>query len=90
MNSISKKKLSYRITEELFIYLEDFGRVETLPFRYQDLLRFNFSVPLLDKLGKDTLWETVFYQPGETEELNQRLVQTYALMKVEGYMLLIY
>ncbi|TAH42789.1 MAG: hypothetical protein EYC69_04260 [Bacteroidetes bacterium] len=86
MNSISKKKQSYRVSEELFIYLEDFGRVESLPFRYQDLLRFNFAIPLLDKFGKDTLWETVFYQPVETEELNQRLVQTYALMKVEGDM----
>ncbi|MBP6334769.1 MAG: hypothetical protein KA444_04790 [Bacteroidia bacterium] len=84
MNSISKKKHSYRIKEELFIYLDDFGRVENLPFRYQDLLRFNYSVPLLDKKGKDSLWETVFFQPSETEELNDRLVKTYALMKVEG------
>ncbi len=86
MNSISKKKVSYRICEELFMYLEDYGRMEDLPFRYNDLLRFNYSIPLLDKHGKDTLWETVFYLPSELEELNQRLVKTYALMKVEGDM----
>lgn len=66
------------------MYLEDFNRTETLPFYYRDLLRHNYSVPLLDKHGRDTLWETVFYQPSETEELNQKLVQTYAMMKVEG------
>lgn len=84
MNSISKKKVSYKIVEELFIYLEDFGRLVNLPFRYPDLLRYNYSVPLMDKYGKDTLWETVYFQPSETEELNQKLVQTYAMMKVEG------
>lgn len=84
MNSISKKKISYRIREELFMYLEDFGRVDDIPFRYHDLLRYNYTIPLLDKKGRDTLWETVFYQPGEMEELNQKLVKTYALMKVEG------
>jgi len=84
MNSISKKKLSYRINEELFMYLEEFGRLEELPFRYPDLLRYTYSVPLYDKYGKDTLWETVYFQPTEMEELNQRLVKTYAMMKVEG------
>ncbi|HRH65321.1 MAG TPA: hypothetical protein PLU53_03405 [Bacteroidia bacterium] len=88
MNSISKKKISYQIVEELFIYLEDFGRLVNLPFRYPDLLRYNYSVPLMDKFGNDTLWETVYFQPSETEELNQKLVQTYAMMKVEGNMAL--
>lgn len=86
MNEISKKKKSYRITEELFIYLEDFGRIEELPFVYQDLLRYNYSIQLSNKAGQDTLWETVFYTPQETEELNRRLVMTYAMMKVEGNM----
>ena len=86
MNEISKKKKSYPISEELFIYLEDFGRIEELPFVYQDLLRYNYSIQLSNKAGQDTLWETVFYTPQETEELNRRLVMTYAMMKVEGNM----
>ena len=86
MNEISKKKKSYRISEELFIYLEDFGRTAELPFVYQDLLRYNYSIQLSNKAGQDTLWETVFYTPQETEELNSRLVMTYAMMKVEGNM----
>ncbi len=86
MNEISKKKKSYRICEELFIYLDDFGRTADLPFVYQDLLRYNYSIQLSDKAGKDTLWETVFYTPQEMEDLNKRLVLTYAMMKVEGNM----
>jgi len=86
MNSISKKKVSYRINEELFIYLEDYGRTAELPFYYKDLLRYNYSIPLTNKAGEDTLWETVFYQAGETEDLNRKLIQTYAMMKVEGNM----
>jgi hypothetical protein len=86
MNSISKKKLTYRISEELFMYLEDFGRTADLPFVYQDLLRYNYSMPLSNKAGQDTLWESVFYTPQETEDLNKRLVMTYAMMKVEGNM----
>jgi hypothetical protein len=86
MNEMSKKKISYRINEELFMYLEDFGRTCELPFVYQDLLRYNYSIPLTNKAGQDTLWETVFYTSTETEELNHRLVKTYAMMKVEGNM----
>jgi hypothetical protein len=84
MNTISKKKKTFRVTEELFIYLEEFGRIETLPFNYTDLLRYNTSYPLRDKQGKDTFWETVFFNPGEMEEINKKLVQTYAILKVEG------
>jgi len=86
VNSISKKKVNYRISEELFIYLEEFGRTSELPFFYKDLLRYNYSIPLTNKAGEDTLWETVFFLPGETEELNRKLVKTYAMMKVEGDM----
>lgn len=88
MNSMSKKKKSYRISEELFMYLEDFGRTAELPFVYQDLLRYNYTIPLSNKAGQDTLWETVFFTPQETDELNKRLVKTYAMMKVEGNMAL--
>jgi hypothetical protein len=84
LNSISKKKISYRINEELFMYLEEFGRTSEFPFLYNDLLRYNYTMPLTNKAGEDTLWETVFFQPGETEELNHKLVMTYAILKVEG------
>ncbi len=66
------------------MYLEEYGRTIDLPFVYSDLLRYNYSMPLTNKAGEDSLWETVFYTPAETEELNTRLVQTYAMMKIEG------
>jgi hypothetical protein len=66
------------------MYLEEYGRTTELPFFYSDLLRYNYSMPLTNKAGEDTLWETVFFQPHETEELNQKLVKTYAILKVEG------
>jgi len=84
MNSISKKKPSYQVNEEFMIYLDEFGRLMEIPFEYNDLLRFTSSIPLRDKDGKDTLWECVFYSPGEMKELNDRLVLMYAMMKVEG------
>ena len=66
--------MRYRISAELFIYLEDFSRTAQLPFVYQDLLRYNYSIQLSNKAGQDTLWETVFYTPQETEELNLSLI----------------
>jgi hypothetical protein len=89
MNSISKKKQRIPISGKLEQYLKDFERSFILPFRYPDLLRYNFSVPLINKQGKDTLWETVYYTPAETAELSQKLVQVYAMMKVEGDMAIV-
>lgn len=83
MNSRSKKKLSYRINEELFMYLEEFGRLEELPFRYPDLLRYTYSVTRRLRKRRRSGKRSIF-QPTEMEELNQRLVKTYAMMKVEG------
>jgi hypothetical protein len=88
MNSISHKKEHYRINETFFMYLEDFGRLQDLPFHYSDLLHHNYVTPLIDKKGKDTLWETVYFPPGETVELHAKLIRTYAMMKVEGNMAL--
>jgi hypothetical protein len=84
VNSISKKKPSYQVTEEFMIYLDEFGRLMEIPFNYSDLLRFSSSIPLRDKNGKDTLWECVFFSQSEMKELNDKLVLMYAMMKVEG------
>jgi hypothetical protein len=42
------------------------------------------AVPLLDKTGKDTLWETVFYSPERTKELKKALTLIYVLLLTEG------
>ena len=36
-----------------------------LPLQYDDLLRYSASVPLIDRLGQDTLWETVYFSNGK-------------------------
>ena len=51
---------------------------------YSDLLEHKLATPLLDKKGKDTLWETVFYEPERTEELNKELTYIYVMLKIEG------
>lgn len=51
---------------------------------YSDLLAHSLAEPLLDKTGKDTLWETVFYKPKKTEKLNKALTFIYVMLKNEG------
>lgn len=51
---------------------------------YSDLLRFQMSIPLMDKTGKDTLWQTVFYDQSEMNELFPNLVSIYVLMSAAG------
>ncbi|HSB94151.1 MAG TPA: hypothetical protein VLC28_13600, partial [Flavitalea sp.] len=55
-----------------------------LPIAYRDLLRMTFSVPLYDKHGKETFWETVIYDTHEWQHLREALVKTYAIIKTEG------
>ncbi len=80
----SRKKPMFPVKENMRQYLAKYGRETKLPISYQDLLRFTFSIPLKDKFGKDTLWETVTYDMREWEYLRNALVQTYAILKTEG------
>lgn len=80
----SKKKPIFRVDAKLRQYLVNQGREVKLPVSYRDLLRFTFSIPLKDKFGKHTLWETVTYDMREWEFLRDTLVKTYAILKTEG------
>lgn len=80
----SKKKFTYNINDELRDYLLKYNREVKLPVQYSDLLRFTTSVPLLDKNGIDTLWQTVYYTQFEMEELFPGLTYIYALMNASG------
>ena len=84
MNDISKKKIHYPIQETLRKYLRRYTRELDLPIGYKDLDHYENSVPLYDKAGKDTLWETVYYSQSEMEEINTCLCRIYALLKTEG------
>lgn len=81
---ISKKKPSYPISTQLRKYLEKYDRETKLPVSYEDLMRWKGGFPIMDKNGKDTLWESVMYDQNTMEELNAGLTQIYALLKTDG------
>ncbi len=80
----SRKKPMFPIRDSLRVYLTKYGRETKLPISYQDLLHFTYSIPLKDKFGRDTFWETVTYDMREWNYLRDALVQTYAILKTEG------
>ena len=84
MNQISKKKHFYSIIPQLRKYLKKVGRTMKFGLDYSDLLKHQLATPVLDKKGKDTLWETVFYAPQKTEDLNKSLTYIYVMLKNEG------
>jgi hypothetical protein len=81
MALISKKKLTYPVSDYLRVFLKEHEREEAIPIKYQDLLRYDNSIPLYDKKGSDTLWETVFYPQSEMEHINESLKYIYSSMK---------
>ena len=82
--NISRKKPSYPLTPALRQYLRTYDREAPLPVSYADLTHFSNSFALLDRTGRDTLWQTVFYEPSALRELSEGLVQVYALLKTAG------
>lgn len=80
----SRKKPFFPVNPELRAYLKTHGREMSLPVRYSDLLGFAHSVPILDKVGRDTLWERALFYKHEWEPLKQALLQLYAILKTEG------
>ncbi|HRE52046.1 MAG TPA: hypothetical protein PK339_11530 [Flavitalea sp.] len=80
----SRKKQIFRVNNELGGYLKTHGREIKLPVSYRDLLRFIYSVPVIDKNGKDTLWEKVIYDIKEWEFIRDGLIKIYAILKTEG------
>jgi hypothetical protein len=83
-NKPSRKKPLFPVNASLRTYLKHHGREVKLPVAYNDLLRFTYSVPLKDKNGNPTLWETVVYDMREWEFIREGLVKIYAILKTEG------
>ena len=83
-NHISKKKPSYSISASLMVYLEKYSRVLKVPISYSDLRHYSATIPLEDKDGNATLWETVLYSETETSELNDNLTDIYSILKSDG------
>lgn len=51
---ISKKKQVYPVLPALQTYLDEHGRAMGIPVSYEDLLRFEGSVAILDGEDRDT------------------------------------
>ncbi len=81
---ISKKKLSFSVSKPFKKYLRRYGREMNLPVSYDMLKHFDGSIPVRDNLGKDTYWETVFYNPVMTDEIHAGLKRVYSHLKSSG------
>ncbi len=84
MAMISKKKKIYPVSKNLRTYLRDQDREVALHITYNDLLRFDNSIPLYDKFGIDTLWETVFYRQDDMQSVHLSLKEIYGKLKAHG------
>ena len=83
-NKPSKKKIRFKTSERLSTYLVKHNRQVDLPIQYADMDRHMARIPLISSDGSDTLWETVFYNDLESQEINQALCYIYTLLKTDG------
>lgn len=86
MALISKKKIIYPISAGLRRYLIKYTREVNIPIHYHELLRYTSSIALYDSKEQDTLWETVFYDQSDREEIHLNVKKIYALLKAGGDM----
>lgn len=76
-----KKKRYYPVSKGLGLYLDQFERSFEIPVVYEDMHRFSQLFPLFDREGNDTLWKTAFYEPGIRDDLSEKLIRIYSLLK---------
>ncbi|MEC3879410.1 hypothetical protein [Parapedobacter sp. 10938] len=81
---ISRKKPVYAVTPSLRKYLRHYEREARMPIGYDHLLDFYETLPVIDKHGRDTLWETPIYPPHVQENLYNGLKIIYAELKASG------
>ncbi|MFT4031922.1 MAG: hypothetical protein QM669_05850, partial [Siphonobacter sp.] len=82
--TIERKKPLFPISYGLHKYLHTYQREAKLPIGYADLLNFQESFPLIDKNGRDTLWECPIYPPNEIEAIHTGLKKAYAMLNISG------
>lgn len=81
---ISKKKPAYPISTALSDYLSEHGRNIKIPIYYDDLLRFQGAIEILDENEKDTLWIRTYYAEHERDEIEYSLKQMYSILHSDG------
>jgi len=78
------RKPSFPVNAGLRRYLHRYKRERPLPISYERLCDFHETMPLLNREGQPTLWDSVIYRRDEMEPLYEGLKTTYALLKVDG------
>ena len=81
---MSKKKPSYKISEDLNNYLISYNRKLIIPIFYEDLKRFSGSVSVYNNKDIDTLWVRVFYSDSERKDIDENLKKVYNLLHSDG------
>ncbi len=81
---ISKKKQPFPVTPRLQAYLDTHNRSVDIPVAYEDLLRFEGSVAILDGEGRDTLWVDCLYSNADRKELVLNLKRVYSILHADG------
>jgi hypothetical protein len=83
-NVPSQKKIPFKIQPALSTYLIKYGRAIKLPLQYEDLLRYEMSMPVIGYDGHDTLWQTVHYKEFDQHEIHEALTEIYSMLKTDG------
>ena len=83
-NATQKKKPFFPIKSRLRDYLHKFHRSLELPVNYEDLLKFDDSFSLINKDGKDTLWQTLIYDQQFGREIYEGLKRIYVILRSGG------
>ncbi len=81
---IAKKKPIYPVSAALQKYLKSYQREAKLPIKYSNLLAFDEAFPIMDKFGKDSLWESPLYPHSEIAHIHDGLKVLYAKLKASG------
>lgn len=84
MAEIRFRKPTYPVSNSLRNYLRVTNREIDVPISYQELMHANSTLALLDKKGKDTLWETMVYAESDRQFIHEGLRNVYAQLKVGG------
>lgn len=79
-----QRKQFYPINALFRSYLTDFQRGMDLPVTYEDMLKYEDAFPLLNKEGRDTLWQTLIYEAQYGREIYDGLKRIYVLLRSGG------
>ncbi|PST84016.1 hypothetical protein C7T94_04565 [Pedobacter yulinensis] len=81
---ISRKKPVFPVRPALQKYLKTYQRDAKLPLTYGDLRLFDEAFPVMNKNGRDSLWESPLYPQGRLEQIHEGLKEIYAELKASG------